>query len=636
MDLLDLQELSVFDKNYFEVERGRQTVQAGLNLYFKRYDETNVLINYVDASASQEGTRSILLKTLDVSEDNNFSVDLPLPLSDDDEVMQILSGRVNPTAEDKIRVASNIFETGPMQVSGLGCDLTALSRQQHKLGIVFIQNSAPRSSFKVVTAVRQSCFVMTVPAYVRLLEFINGLYKSVEDKMLLDVDVMRKAGQFQIEKNLICVGSCNLENFYCLDSRDEITLWALVTLSGKDLEPKMFLVYEHQKETKRFPLFVKNLQVMSQPERLWKFVADYKDGVNLFPASMNIDDATLPATSTLVNTTTLSALTVDVTPSSKRPKTPLSHYEAISPALQGTTTTRTTTAPNSISLLNTPPLIDLDNLEPSQQQQQQQQQQPQQQVSNQCSEILPTAMKDIFFDDVSNDSNLQQLETSEIFFNSTEAQQQRGRQTQFNYGITQQRQHHQQQQQQQLQQQQQHLNPYYRQGQFRQFYNGYLTPEVASRLCNPPQQHQQGQRPSSAYQQQQTAADKNMTKVGQCQTKRTPNDSRSHSKKVKAVSKPSCYPSDSSRLASTLTAIGKIQAGDVTLSFAAAASATGKTNPKTSGSSRSISPPRKNTASGRNASSRSSSKSDRSNLVEKRKLTFGNDSGDDFYKRAKK
>ena len=511
---LELQEMSVLvdDLNkLFDQEQTIKSAQPGLNFYFKSLNESSVLINYVEASANHEGSRSIILKTMNISLANNFSIDLPLPLFDDAEIMQILSGRVNPTAEEKNRAVS----------------------EQHKLGVVFLQNSLPMSSFKPVSAVRQSCFVMTIPAYVRLMDFIKRLYKSVKSKMVSDLDVMQKVGQFPVDRNLSCLGSCKLTNLHCLDSRDEIKLWLVMTLSAIEAEPKLTLMYEHQRQLKQFPVYAKNVEIMSQPETLTKFLAEYKDAVMAVPASVNM---AVPAS---VNMAVPAS--VDTSAHNTRPVTPMKNFTEASTIPSAT--------PNS-SLLCTPPPIAQDSLLQPNHHQQQRQVFENVDPNLHCSEILTAAMKDILCD---------------------------GGQTQYDYSTLQQ------------QQQQQPHDQYFQLG-HQHIYNGYFS-QTAART--------QGYvRSGSAFQQQQQTAFNNlMSTVDQVtenlkaskdstSSKRsspsTVSEQKSPNKKAKTVTS-SCYPSNSSKITSTLTAIEKLRnGGDVTLSYASASpsGASVKNNPR--------------------------------------------------------
>lgn len=179
--------------------------------------------------------------------------------------------------------------------------------------------------------------------------------------------------------------------------------------------------------------------------------------------------------------------------------------------------------------------------------------------------------------------------------------------------------------------QHQHQDLYYKQGPYPQ-YHGYLTTAVAARTQGRPQHsgltYNNSQINSVENVKSLLKSNQDLSSYGK-RPATSANESKSPTKKTK-VSKPSCYSSDSSKIASTLTAMGKFQTGEVTVTLASAGSKI---------SSRPASPPRRKTASSKNVSllSRSAEhaktvKGDRSSSDKRKNTSAIHDSEDDFHK----
>jgi hypothetical protein len=242
---------------------------AGNNFYFTHFDELNIMVNHVEASLTHHGTRAIIAKTLSVPPESNEKIGLPLPLLEDPDVAEILSGHLNPTAEQKSAVANKVF---------LPQGHKSQKRSKHELGVVFLQNSKPQTTFRPVNSARESCFVLTIPAYARLLRFAVGQYRRLLQRMTADMDNLKNTNECPVDKNLYSIGPCSITNVHCLDSRGMIKLWITATLSPHDFHPKIYLRYGHHQQESHlgFPVFARNLQALAEPEAIWNFIGEYE------------------------------------------------------------------------------------------------------------------------------------------------------------------------------------------------------------------------------------------------------------------------------------------------------------------------------------------------------------------------
>lgn len=493
--------VTVFAKKSGDLFAGNQfssNASVGSNFYVVRYDERNVMVNYVRASAGNGGTRSAITKTMSVAQADNLSLGMPLPLSEDLEVMQVLCGSVNPTAEEKETSLKNIFDYEASMTVETCC------RRKHKLGIVFLQNSDAKTYFKSISSMRDGCLVLTIPAYARLLRFVVEKYEEVKLKMSKDLKAMNSVKELAIDSTLKCIGTCLLTYVHCLDARRSLKLWLVLTMSPQESQPKVHVRYEHQNENTKFPLNISNLVSMAKSEALWSFLKEYDDCCSTLPVISEVNSKN-PA-------------------ENGKPKTPLKEYE----------------------------------LQQHQQQQEQQSGQQEQQAQVSCSEILSTAMKDIF------DSVAQPIETVEALQQQQPVVEQE--QTQVHQAPQPQYYHQQGHQQQHYQQQQNYYQKRYQQSgeQHYQPYSGYLTSAVVNR--------------SNSYSQGQPQNAKRL---------REPIPAENNADKRSKLSPTSCYSSSSSMATSQANAKAKMDNGQVALSFATATSPSAQS--KSSGSAASSS-----------------------------------------------